>query len=161
MKKLIAILFITMFGMTANPAAAAAAGKPDPTKRCVSIFSTSTDWEGVTGLRLNEYRGKFKYANNNALVGNGLILFYLDGFPCYGIGDYVRVWLGPDNKHSGDLRIACVHTPQEIKFAWRSAPRDADQAATTGIMTCPVTGDRDFTIDMSKCTRGPEWKMYR
>ena len=161
MKKLRSILIGAIIAITASPAIALNAGTPDPTKRCVSIFSTSTDWEGVTGLRLNEYRGKFKYTNKNDLVGQGLILFYLDGFPCYGIGDYVRVWLGPDNKHSGDLRIACVHAPREIHFAWRSAPRDADQATTTGILTCPVTGDRDFTIDMSQCTRGPEWKQYK
>ena len=32
---------------------------PMPVPR-VSIFSTSTDWQAITGLMLNEYRGEFK-----------------------------------------------------------------------------------------------------
>lgn len=140
---------------------AMAATAPTPVQPRVSIFSTSTDWQGVTGLTLNEYHGRFKYAANSKLVGRGLILYYLDGFPCYGLGEGVRVWLGPNDKHEGELRIACVHAPTQIKFAWRNAARDADQAATTGQITCPVTGDRELTIDLSKCTRDPDWDTYK
>ncbi len=139
---------------------AIAADAPAPAPR-ISIFSTSTDWQGVTGLTLREYYGKFKYSAGNKLVGRGLILYYLDGFPCYGLGDGVRVWLGPGATHDGTLRVACVYPPREIKFAWRNAGRDADQAATTGILSCPVTGDRDLTIDLSKCTRGDDWENYK
>lgn len=155
------IIFSLIAMILAAPAFAATT-PPKPTPTRVSIFSTSTDWEGVTNLRLHEYRGRFKYSNGNKIVGNGLILFYLDGFPCYGLGDSVRVWLGPDNRHDGDLRIVCVHAPTEIKFAWRNAAADAPQAATTGILTCPVKDDgREFTIDMSRCTRGPDWDTYK
>ena len=132
-----------------------------PARAPISIFSTSTDWEGVTGLMLHEYHGRFKYANNNRLVGRGVVLYYLDGFPCYGLGEGVRVWLGPNKAHDGDLRIACVHAPREIKFAWRNMSRDGTQAATTGEITCPVSGDRDFEIDLSKCTMGPDWDTYK
>lgn len=165
MKKIISALFLSVLvsyvAVAADaPSAPSKPNAPTPVPR-VSIFSTSTDWEAVTGLRLHEYRGNFKYSNNNKLIGRGLVLFYLDGFPCYGLGAGVRVWLGPRGEHDGELRIACVHAPTEIKFAWRNATRDADQAVTEGILTCPVTGDRDLTIDLSKCTRGPDWDSYK
>lgn len=131
----------------------------DPVIRRVSLFSTSTDWEAVTGLRLSEYDGEF--IPDTSLIGGGLVLYYLDGFPCYGLGEGVRVWLGPNKKHEGQLRIACVHAPTEIKFAYRNASRDADQAVTTGLLTCPVKGTRRITIDLSKCARGPKWTEYK
>ncbi len=152
------VLGLVALFMSSAFAATSDTSKPAPR---ISIFSTSTDWQAVTGLTLNEYRGRFKYAPNNKLVGRGLVLYYLDGFPCYGLGEGVRVWLGPNNSHDGDLRIACVHSPTQIKFAWRNAARDADQAATTGQITCPVTGDRELTIDLSKCTRDPDWDTYK
>lgn len=132
-----------------------------PARAPISIFSTSTDWQGVTGLTLNEYHGRFKYSATDKFVGRGLVLYYLDGFPCYGLGEGVRIWLGPRDTHQGELRIACVYAPTEIKFAWRNMARDGTQATTTGELTCPVTGTRDFEIDLSKCTRGPDWDKYR
>lgn len=125
----------------------------------VSIFSTSTDWQAVTGLMLNEYKGTF--VPDKKLVGRGLVLYYLDGFPCYGLGEGVRVWIGPNWNHE-HLRIACVAAPTEIKFAYRNALRDADQATTTGILTCPVKNDgRNLIIKLSDCDVGPDWKEYR
>lgn len=123
----------------------------------ISIFSTSTDWEGLTGLYYHEYRGNF--VTSSSLVGKGLVLYYLDGFPCYGLGEGVRVWLGPNNKHEGELRIACIYPPKEIKFTWRNATREADQAVSTGLLTCPVesTG-RELTINLADCDKGPDWK---
>lgn len=152
MIRLISVLFglLLSFG-------AMAASSDAPSR--ISIFSTSTDWQAVTGLRLNEYNGKF--IPNKSLVGRGLVLYYLDGFPCYGLGYGVRVWVGPnfDDEH---LHIACVATPTEIKFAYRNATRDADQATTTGILTCPVAADgRELTIDLSDCTVGPDWDDYK
>lgn len=131
---------------------------PAPTPR-VSIFSTSTDWEGVTGLQLSQYRGNF--IPDTRLIGKGLVLYYLDGFPCYGLGEGVRIWFGPNNKQDGSLRIVCLYPPKEINFAWRNATRDANQTATTGILTCPVKGERELTIDLSKCTRGADWDEHR
>jgi len=159
MKRLIAFIMLSC-AVTVARGATTSTAAPLP-RAPISIFSTSTDWEGVTGLTLEEYHGKFKYSNNSKLVGRGLVLYYLDGFPCYGLGAGVRVWLGPRGEHDGDLRIACVHAPTEIKFAWRNATRDADQAVTEGILTCPVTGERELSIDLSKCTRGPDWESYK
>lgn len=151
MKKIISVLF-ALFML---PAIAADAPAPR-----VSIFSTSTDWQAVTGLTLNEYSGKF--VSDKKLVGRGLVLYYLDGFPCYGLGFGVRVWVGPDGKTDNDLAIACVAAPTEIKFAYRNATRDADQATTTGILTCPVSDrGRDLTIDLSDCIVGPDWDEYK
>ena len=156
MKKFL-VAFAIMLGMTASFA--------DPEQpslvRRVSIFSTSTDWQAITGLLLNEYRGNFK--PDSKLIGNkGLELYYLDGFPCYGLGDGVRVWMGPNNKHDGDLRIACVYAPEKINFSWRNVTRDADDGVGTGLITCPVNADgRDLTIDLSKCDKGKDWSEYR
>ena len=151
MKKIISLLL----ALCVLPAIAADAPQPR-----VSIFSTSTDWQAVTGLTLNEYNGKF--ISDKKLVGRGLVLYYLDGFPCYGLGFGVRVWVGPDGKTDNDLAIACVAAPTEIKFAYRNATRDADQATTTGILTCPVSDrGRDLTIDLSDCIVGPDWDEYK
>lgn len=153
MKKTVLFLFCLLF--------AGAAYSADPTLSTprVSIFSTSTDWQAVTGLTLNEYNGKF--ISDKKLVGRGLVLYYLDGFPCYGLGYGVRVWVGPDGKTDNDLHIACVASPREINFAYRNATRDADQATTTGILTCPVRGRGvDLTIDLSDCIVGPDWDDY-
>ena len=125
----------------------------------VSIFSTSTDWQAVTGLTLNEYNGTF--ISDKRLVGRGLVLYYLDGFPCYGLGYGVRVWIGPNGQNHEHLHIACVAAPTEIKFAYRNATRDADQATTTGILTCPVSDSgRELTIDLADCIVGPDWDKY-
>ena len=133
---------------------------PTPAPR-VSIFSTTTDWQALTGLMLNEYRGVFK--PDSKLVGSkGIVLYYLDSFPCYGLGDGVRVWFGPNNKHDGELRIACVYAPDTIMFSYRNATRDADDARNTGMLTCPVSADgRELNIDMAKCVRGKDWSEYR
>lgn len=126
----------------------------------ISLFSTTVDWAAVTGLSLNQYIGKVT-GKDKDLVKNGLVLYYLDSFPCYGEADSVRVWLSPNGKMSGNLRIVCVHKPDTISFAWRNANEMALDAQTTGILTCPIKGDRYFTIDISKCERGPDWTEYK
>ena len=133
---------------------------PAPTPR-VSIFSTTTDWQALTGLLLNEYRGVFQ--TDSKLIGSkGLVLYYLDAFPCYGLGDGVRVWMGPNGKHDGALRIACVYAPETIMFSYRHAGRDADDARNTGMLTCPVVADgRELHMDMAKCVTGKDWSEYR
>lgn len=129
---------------------------PTPVSR-VSIFSTTVDWEGVTGLSLHQYTGKIKGVDRE-LVKQGLVLYYLDAFPCYGEASNVRVWLSPNGKPDHDLRLVCIYKPDSVSFAWRNATEDALEARTTGIITCPIEGDRNFTIDISKCQRGPDWK---
>ena len=125
----------------------------------VSIFSTTTDWAALTGLPLRQFVGKFSWTNTD--VKQGLVLYYLDSFPCYGEADSVRIWLGPRKESEGKLRLVCVHSPKTISFTWRNATRDADQAQSTGLLTCPVTGDHELDIDISKCTYGPEWRDYK
>lgn len=127
----------------------------------VSIFSTSTDWEAVTGRTLNEYHGTFR--GRSPLIGRGLMLYYLDGFPCYGLGGSVQAWISPKGDASHRLRLACIAAPKTINFAWVHASRDADDQTTTGILSCNVQGDggRDFEIDLADCTRGPDWPDYK
>lgn len=164
-KKLIALIMVCMmsgplFAADAPSGDAGGSGStPAPTPR-ISLFSTSTDWQALTGLRYSEYRGNF--IPSSGIVGRGLVLYYLDGFPCYGLGEGVRVWIGPNNKHDGELRIACLYAPTEINFTWRNATRDADQAVSTGILTCPVDSDgRELTIDLAHCEKGPDWDEYK
>lgn len=154
MKKIISAIFAMFLS------AQCIAGDAPVVKR-VSVFSTSTDWQAVTGLNLNQYTATFR--PDSRLIGRqGLILYYLDAFPCYGLAYGVRVWLGPNGKNDGALQIACVAAPTEIHFAYRNATRDADQATTTGILTCPVAGrTRELTIDLSRCTVGPDWPEYK
>jgi len=133
---------------------------PVPVAPRISLFSTTVDWQGVTGLPLSQYIGSFT-GGSLSLLKNGLILYYLDSFPCYGEADSVRIWISPSGDVTGTLRLVCVYTPKEIKFAWRNAPADAEQAATTGILTCPVSGDYNMQIDLSKCDKGPNWEDYK
>lgn len=149
MKKILCILMLAPLPVLAETA---------PAPR-VSIFSTSTDWEAVTGLNLNEYRGKI--SGRSDLIGRGLVLYYLDGFPCYGLGAGVRAWVAPNGTSNDEIRLACVAEPKTINFAWLNASRDADDRTTTGILTCAVKSNgRDFAIDLTKCTRGPDWDDY-
>ena len=160
MKRILTIF--ALCAVTINMAFAADSGSgntPAPAPR-ISIFSTSTDWQALTGLRYSEYRGEFIPSSN--LVGRGLVLYYLDGFPCYGLGEGVRVWIGPRNTHSGELRLACLYAPTEIKFTWLNATRDADDEQSTGILTCPVESNgRELTIDLADCEKGPDWDEYK
>lgn len=159
MRKLIALLSVlfccsALADTTTTPTPPA----PLPGPR-VSLFSTTVDWHGVTGLPLSQYTGHFR-GTDRTLLKNGLILYYLDAFPCYGEADSVRVWISPMGEMVGHLRLVCIAAPKEIKFAYRNAPQDAEQAETTGLLTCPATGDYEFEIDISKCKRGPDWADF-
>jgi len=154
MKKLFAIIscLICTTALADTPA-------PAPQSR-VSIFSTTVDWEAVTGLTLHQYTGEISGVSK-LLVKEGLVLYYLDAFPCYGEADSVRVWLSPNGKMVGNLRIVCVHKPETISFAYRNATEEALDGRSIGLLTCPITGDRHFKIDISKCIRGKDWTEYR
>lgn len=131
-----------------------------PTPR-VNIFSTSTDWEAVTGLRFGQYEVEF--VPDNKLIGNiGLEMYLLDSFPCYGQTDKTQVWIGRNGRDTRNgIRMVCLYPPQTVNFAWRNAARDALQDTTTGILICPNASKNSIKIDLSKCTIGPEWKDVR
>lgn len=133
---------------------------PAPITPRVSVFSTTVDWAAVTGLPWRQYTGKI-FGRDKSFVKQGLVLYYLDAFPCYGEADSVRVWLSPNGKMSGHLRLVCVHKPEYVSFSWRNADEQALDSVSTGILTCPVVGERDFTVDISKCERGKDWKEYK
>ncbi len=124
-----------------------------------SIFSTSTDWESVSGLRLSQH--EINFVGNKKLISNGLELYFLDGFPCFGQTDSSRIWIGPDGKTDRRIRITCLFTPKTVRFAWRNAARDATQDKTTGMIECPVSADNDLKIDLSNCIKDKNWEEYR
>ena len=151
------ILLSAIFAMALS--VAHAADSEAPVIRRYSIFSTSTDWEAVTGLSLAEYRGTFTSPDKKLIGPKGLVLYYLDGFPCYGLGSWVRAWISPNGKADEHLRIVCVYPPTEIRFAWRNADAQAIEATTTGMLTCPVdVKGREMTIPLSRCVRADDWK---
>ena len=77
------------------------------------------------------------------------------------MGDRARVWIGPRNS-DGEIRMVCVHAPVTVNFAWRVAARDDRDRTTTGMLTCDTDVDgRDIKINLSKCTRGPDWNEYK
>jgi hypothetical protein len=122
----------------------------------VSIFSTSADWEAVTGLRFGQHTIEFE--PDDKLVGDGLELYFLDGFPCFGQTDTTNIWIGPRGQSNGRLRLVCLYPPSVVYFAWRNAGRSAPQNATRGILECPNSGHGGVKIELSKCTQGKEWK---
>jgi hypothetical protein len=155
MKKILSI-FIALVCFSAF-----AENTPDvPAPLRVSVFSTTVDWEAVTGLHLQQYTGKVS-GTSKYLVKEGLVLYYLDAFPCYGEADSVRVWLSPTGKMSGNLRIVCLYKPETISFAYRNATEEETDGRSIGLLTCPIEGKRDFKIDISKCIRGKDWTEYR
>ena len=152
--KIFNFLFLCLF----IPFAANADNTP-PTIIRKSIFSTSTDWESVTSLRLSEFSVEF--SGDKKLVGDGLELYFLDSFPCFGQTDSARIWIDDNGKTDGEIRLTCLMTPKTVTFAWRNAERDATQDTTTGILECPVYGNNYLKVDLSKCNRGKDWKEYR
>ena len=124
-----------------------------------SIFSTSLDWEAITGLRLKEFR--IGFTGNLKSISKGTELYYLDGFPCHGQSDRVRTWISKKDKPDNDIRISCLTKPEVIYFAWNDTARNGGQYKTIGILDCPVSGERDLTIDLSKCTTGKKWEEFK
>ncbi len=152
-KKLILFVFlISNFGI------AAAADSDAPSR--VTVFSTSSDWQAITGLRLNQHR--VEIIPDKTIIDQGLELYYLDGFPCYGEGGRTFYWQGPWGEHSDwDIMVVCIYPPTELLFAWHHAKQDAFQETTTGLLKCPVEGEHTLTVNMSKCTFEKDWKEYK
>ena len=109
------------------------------------IQATSVDWEAATGARLGEY--KITFANTKA-AGTGWEIFYLDEFPCHGVGQYVRAWVGAKSDDAF-VRVLCLWRPKEIKFAYRPAKRDDRAARTIGILRCGV--EKNLSVKLDEC----------
>ena len=140
-----------------------------------TVFSTSADWEAITGLRMAAF--ELRFARDRSIGGGfGKELYFLDGFPCFAQAEAVRAWVGPnarnesavDTRRDTMMRIVCLYQPDTVKLAWRATGRNTGQMRTTGIMTCtpaPATG-RNFSnntllIDLNDCVIGPEWNEKR
>ncbi|GHT01627.1 hypothetical protein FACS189421_14280 [Bacteroidia bacterium] len=122
-----------------------------------SIFSTSTDWEAVTGLRLHMYSIR---VSNAAPAGTiGWEMYFLDGFPCYAQSEGARSWVSSSSYKDARFSVTCLYAPDAVGLAWREAARMDKQGVTTGLLICPVKNDgRDMLIDLSKCTKPKDWK---
>lgn len=149
MKKIFLTILFSIICMSAYAAISA-----------VSIFSTSTDWERVTGLRYSQFDVSF--VRDKSLGSKGMEIYFLDGFPCIGQAETARAWISPSNFSSKDkkanMSISCVQRPKQIRFAWREANEKDSQSKTTGIMTCQIAGDgREIEILLSDCVKGKNW----
>ncbi len=125
-----------------------------------SIFSTSTDWESITGLRYGQF--DLSFIRDKSIGNNGIELYFLDGFPCIGQAQTARAWISPSKISGADeyvkMYISCVQRPTELRFAWREAARQDYQSRTTGIMTCNITGQgRLIPITLNDCVKGKNW----
>ncbi|MCL2369555.1 MAG: hypothetical protein FWC83_02665 [Alphaproteobacteria bacterium] len=137
-----------------------------PSAHALAIFSTSADWEAITGLRMSEFRVEF--GRDRSVSNVGTELYFLDGFPCFGQSDSSRVWISPsqtfaiENATNARMRIVCLYAPSEMKFAYREIRRDASQGRTTGLKVCPVDANgRQLRIDLRECERVGDWGDFR
>jgi hypothetical protein len=161
-KKLVCLAFYAAASL-AVWSADSAAPSTGPAIIRSSVFSTSTDWEALTGMRLAEYRVLFSRGKADGAVGTEL--YFLDGFPCYGQTSNVRAWVAPSSGHSADrdasMRITCIAPPKMLRFAWREAKRDAPQAATRGMLSCDAKADGGaISVNISECAKLADWKDY-
>ena len=133
MKKIIKSLFFIYF-LILSPVAVAAVH---------SFFSTSADWESITGMRFSEYQIVFGRDKNFSSIG--MELFFLDGFPCYGQAESTRVWISPSRN-----------------FAYRETKSETVQNRTTGLLACDVEKQegRKIMIRFENCVKGSDWKDY-
>ncbi|MCL2331332.1 MAG: hypothetical protein FWC61_02185 [Proteobacteria bacterium] len=141
---------------------ARAATTPPPTPR--SVFSTSADWEAVTGLRLSEYRMTFGRDKTQGDIG--LELYFLDGFPCYAQSERVRAWISPSFGYSVDkdafMRIVCLAPPQTVQLAFRESRRTDFQGTTTGLLTCQTEkSGNDILVNLTNCQKLDNWKDFK
>lgn len=129
-----------------------------------SIFSTSTDWEAVTGLRLSEYRIRF---GRDKTQGNiGMELYFLDGFPCYAQSENVRAWVSPTLGYAVDsdafIRVTCLVIPETVQLAFRESTRNASQGVTTGMLTCPTERlGSDILVRLPDCDKMESWRDFK
>lgn len=125
-----------------------------------SIFSTSTDWESVTGLRYSQF--DISFTRDREIGTIGMELYFLDGFPCIGQAQSARVWISPSKFSAKDdkarMNISCVQRPDTVRFAWREAKKDDSQDTTQGIITCNIKGQgRNISIALQDCVKGKDW----
>ncbi|MCL2538351.1 MAG: hypothetical protein FWE52_02665 [Alphaproteobacteria bacterium] len=125
-----------------------------------SIFSTSSDWEAVTGLRLAPYDIWFGSERRTSSIGTEI--YYLDGFPCYGQTENVRIWVGPTERffenRDARMSVTCLLPPTQLVLAWREADSRATQARTRGIMTCDVEQmSGRLIVRLENCEHGDDW----
>ena len=127
-------------------------------KSKVYIVPTSINLESVTGLKFSEYEIKFSN-KTNSIIKDGLILYFLDSFPCFAQIDKNYVILR-SNKDENNIRINCLFKPKRLNFAWNNISKNNySYNQTTGILNCELTDS--FDIDLSKCQKGNSWQDYK
>lgn len=153
MKKI--ILYILMIILTNNISA------NNSIKEKIYIISTSVNLESVTGLRFSEY--EINFSNKiNTLIKDGLILYFLDSFPCFAQVDKNYTILKLNNKNEGNIRLNCLFKPKKISFAWNNIDKNNySYKQTKGIINCEIKENKSFEIDLSSCQKGNNWQDYK
>jgi len=153
--KLFSLLAIS-YSILAGAAYAASTGT-----LCPRVFSTSTDWESVTGLRYAQFN--LSFVRDNSIGTVGMELYFLDGFPCVGQAQDAFQWISPSRSSAQDrdaaMGLSCVQRPEQVRFAWRTARRTDSQNTTTGILVCDIPSGkgRNITIKLQDCDKGKNW----
>jgi len=120
------------------------------------IFSTSSDWEALTGARYSMFT--LRFGRDNSIGTSGMELYFLDGFPCIGETGQVFTWVSPSTgtfnwDRDARLRIGCIYRPNELRFAFRKIRRNSAQGRADGYLVCipEATGGSQISIRLETC----------
>ncbi|MDR0448890.1 MAG: hypothetical protein LBG89_00300 [Rickettsiales bacterium] len=139
--------------------ATAFSATPAPLPSAAALFSTTSDWEALTGSRYSVYDVRF--GRNKAMGDLGMEIYFLDSFPCIGEVAKTFTWVSPSGNFAWDrnagLSMGCVFRPQELKFAFRKIRARAPQGPATGYLVCvpEVGGDRTISVRLETCEERP------
>ena len=125
-----------------------------------SVYTTTVDWEAVTGLRLRQYT--IQYFRSSTIGNTGWELYFLDQFPCTGQPESARVWISPSKDNKARQQVNCLHAPDVFTYAMREAKENASQGKTTNVLTCrPEVSGTNITINLDECVVGKKWTELR
>lgn len=97
----------------------------------ITIFSTSSDWEKLTGYRFKEY-----FVDTNNISKNDKYI-YMDSFPCYGLINEVSISV------NRQIKILCLFVPKNLTFV---------KEKTKKIYMCKNNKENSVYVDFTTCT---------
>jgi len=162
MKKFLLLTYSLTHLLTVAPATASSSD--NGLNQCrPTIFSTSTDWEALSGKRQQEYTVRFG-SDKTIGDGKGSEIYYLDRFPCYGQAEGSFAWVAPqknftwDNGSSTRFWIVCLVPPKKINIAYRPSSRGEFQGRSEELLECDVEiSGREIKVKLNECQR-TKWR---
>ena len=115
-----------------------------------SITVTSVDWEAISGMRVREHKITFTNRQIAGFGKDGWELYYLDSFPCWGTGQWVRTWVNSSTQGL-PIYLLCIRPPERIKLAYRPSQLTQSQGKTLGVLNCEI--ERDSSVRLDQCEK--------